>query len=406
MHDYAHKDSDQRQKDQLYALLQVTRAINNNASARDLFSIYEFILNKQLGFSRVAYCSFDEIWKWPVHVDADFDIARIKPERDLEDFDDLTILESSRENDMLEAFDVVIPVKHKGKALAYLLLGRLDRKGIKTQHKSDLEFVQTISNIISVAIENKRLFKENVQQEMLKRELEMAKEVQSMFIPSSLPQDEHFDFAAVYKPVRQIGGDYYDFIRLSDREVLFCMADVSGKGVAAALLMANFQAYLRARVSVNTDLQSLVSELNDHVVQAAKGEKFITLFIARYTIYNQMLEYVNAGHNPPVLCSGNEIMVLTSGTTGLGMLEKLHRLESGLIRIDQGSMLVCYTDGLVEQENEGGDDFGIEQLQELVLEHKHLTAAAFNEMLIKTFTSHKGNQPSLDDVSLLTCRFY
>jgi sigma-B regulation protein RsbU (phosphoserine phosphatase) len=119
-----------------------------------------------------------------------------------------------------------------------------------------------------------------------------------------------------------------------------------------------------------------------------------------------MLEYVNAGHNPPVLCSGNEIMVLTSGTTGLGMLEKLHRLESGLIRIAHGSLLVCYTDGLVEQENEGGVDFGIEQLQELVLEHRNLAAAAFNEMLIKTFTSHKGEQPSLDDVSLLTCRFY
>ncbi len=404
--EYPHKDSEQRQKDQLYALLQVTRAINNNASARDLFSIYEFILNKQLGFSRIAYCSFDEIWKWPVHVDADFDILRIKPERDLDGFDDLTVLEPSRDADMLEAFDVVIPVKHKGKALSYLLLGRLDQKGIKTLHKADLEFVQTISNIISVAIENKRLFKENVQQEMMKREMEMAKEVQSMFIPSSLPHDEHFDFAAVYKPVRQIGGDYYDFIRLSEREILFCMADVSGKGVAAALLMANFQAFLRARVSVNTDLQSLVSDLNDHVVQASKGEKFITLFIARYTIESQMLEYVNAGHNPPVLCSGNEIMVLNLGTTGLGMLEQLHRLESGLIRIKHGSLLVCYTDGLVEQENEGGVDFGMEQLQELVLEHKQMPAASFNEMLIRHFTSHKGDQPSLDDVSLLTCRFY
>lgn len=406
MLEYSHIDSEQRQKDQLYALLQVTRAINNNAAARDLFSIYEFILNKQLGFRRIAYCSYDEIWKWPVQVDAEFDISRIKPERDLERFDDLTILETMRETDMLEAFDVVIPVKHKGKALAYLLLGQLDRKGIKTQHKADLEFVQIISNIIAVAIENKRLFKENVQQEMLKRELEMAKEVQSMFIPSSLPQDDHFDFAAVYKPVRQIGGDYYDFIRLSEREVLFCMADVSGKGVAAALLMANFQAYLRARVSVNADLQSLVIELNDHVVQAAKGEKFITLFIARYTQDNQMLEYVNAGHNPPILCSGNEILVLTSGTTGLGMLEKLHRLESGLIRINHGSLLVCYTDGLVEQENEGGDDFGIEQLQKLVLKNKDLSAAAFNEGLIRDFTSHKGDQPSLDDVSLLTCRFF
>jgi sigma-B regulation protein RsbU (phosphoserine phosphatase) len=184
------------------------------------------------------------------------------------------------------------------------------------------------------------------------------------------------------------------------------MADVSGKGVAAALIMANFQAFLRARVNINSDLQSLVTELNQHVVDCAKGERFITLFIARYQIDTRLLEYVNAGHNPPVLNTGDETLVLDLGTTGLGMLEKLHRLESGLVTMPPESLLICYTDGLVEQENEGGIDFGLEQLQSWIREHFELRPQNFNEQLIHHLISFKGNQPYLDDISLLTCRFH
>lgn len=400
------KLTDQRYRDQLYALLQVTRAINNNTPARELFSIYEFILNSQLGFTKIACCSFDEIWRWPVCLNADFDASRINPETDLTQFHELTLIEESHSNPHIAAFDLVIPVEHKGKALSYLLLGDLERHTIREVRKSDLEFVQTISNVIAVAIENKRLFKDNVQQEMYRRELEMAREVQSMFIPSSLPLDEHFDFAAFYRPIRQIGGDYYDFIRLSEEEVIFCMADVSGKGIAAALLMANFQAYLRARVATTSDLRTIVTDLNDRVVQSAKGEKFVTLFIARYNIPTRTLDYINAGHNPPVLLSNNEISVLNAGTTGLGMLEKLFRLESGTLTIHPGAMLLCYTDGLVEQEDEGGKDFGIEQLETLLKQNQGMSSGAFNEMLIRYLLSYKGEQPYLDDIALLTGRFF
>jgi sigma-B regulation protein RsbU (phosphoserine phosphatase) len=241
---------------------------------------------------------------------------------------------------------------------------------------------------------------------MYKRELEMAREVQSMFIPSSLPLDEHFDFAAFYRPIRQIGGDYYDFIRLNEEEVIFCMADVSGKGIAAALLMANFQAYLHARVSSTSDLRTIVTDLNDRVVQSAKGEKFVTFFIAKYNTSTRILSYINAGHNPPVLLSNGETSILNCGTTGLGMLEKLYRLDSGQLQIHPDAMLLCYTDGLVEQENEGGQDFGIEQLETLLKEHQNLSPSGFNEMLINLFTTYKGDQPYLDDIALLTCRFF
>ena len=398
--------TDQHYRKQLYALLQVTKAINSNFSSSDLFTIYQYILEKQLGFTRFAYCNtFDGIWRWPVCVDSEFEIGKIKPEEDLVGFTEMTFLYKA-ENPRLDYFNIVIPVQHKNKALAYLLIGAQELEEIREARMHDLEFVQTISNVITVAIENKRLFKDNVEQEMLKRELEMAREVQSMLIPSSLPLDEHYDFSAFYQPKRQIGGDYYDFIRINNDEVIFCVADVSGKGIAAALLMANFQAYLRANVKQTDDLEKIIRVLNDHVARSAKGEKFITLFIARYNHSTRKLKYINAGHNPPLLCSTRGIEELSCGTTGLGMLEKLYRLESGELDILPGSVLVCYTDGLVEQENEGGVDFGMEQLENFIKDNMSLTSTQFNQKLVNHLGSFKGNVAFVDDIALLTGRFF
>ena len=396
---------DQHYKKQLYSLLQVTRAINNNFPASDLFSIFEFILKQQLGYTKFAYCSFDEIWRWQVSYGATNETRVIKPEVDLLQFEELTFIdENSPEN--LRNFNVVIPVYHKKNALAFLLIGDLDEVSLEIARTLDLEFVETISNVISVAIENKRLFKDNVQQEMYKREMEMAKEVQNMLIPSSLPNDEFFDFAAFYQPQRHIGGDYYDFISVNEDEVIFCVADVSGKGVAAALLMANFQAYLHALVGITTDLKKIIQDLNNRVVESAKGEKFITMFIARYNKISRKLNYVNAGHNPPILTSQNDSILLKEGTTGLGMLEKLFRLEEGEVEVAINSRLLCYTDGLVEQENEGGVDFGIEQLELIMHQNKACNSEDFNRILLDYLITYKGDQPYIDDIALLTCRFF
>jgi sigma-B regulation protein RsbU (phosphoserine phosphatase) len=132
----------------------------------------------------------------------------------------------------------------------------------------------------------------------------------------------------------------------------------------------------------------------------------VTFFIAKYNTQTRILSYINAGHNPPVLISNGETSILSAGTTGLGMLEKLYRLESEELKIHPSALLLCYTDGLVEQEDEGGNDFGIEQLESLLKEHQHLSAGAFNDMLIGLLTTYKGDQPYLDDIALLTCRFF
>jgi len=396
---------DQHYKKQLYSLLQVTRAINSNFPASDLFSIFEYILKQQLGYTKFAYCSFDEIWRWSVSYGAAHETRVIKPEVDLLQFDELTFIDELSSFN-IQNFNVVIPVYHKKQALAFLLIGDLDETSLEIARAHDLEFVETISNVISVAIENKRLFKDNVQQEMYKREMEMAMEVQNMLIPSSLPNDEYIDFAAFYQPQRHIGGDYYDFIHVNENEFIFCVADVSGKGVAAALLMANFQAYLHALVGITTDLKKIIHDLNNRVAESAKGEKFITMFIARYNKLSRKLNYVNAGHNPPILTSQNDSILLKEGTTGLGMLEKLYRLEEGEVEVTKDSRLTCYTDGLVEQENEGGKDFGIEQVELIMHQNRTCSSQDFNKILLDSLVTYKGNEPYIDDIALLTCRFF
>lgn len=389
----------------LDSLLEITQAINNNFSAADLFKLFEYVLHQQLGIQKFAYCTNDRPWKWTVvHAPAS-EVELIRPETELEQYTQLTLIDSNSPRS-LQGFQIIIPVFHKKEALAYLLLGNLEEDILEDIQEHDLEFIQTISNIIAVAIENKRLFRENVQQELLRKELDLAREMQSMLFPATLPNDDTLELSAFYQPHRQVGGDYYDFIRLSPEEVMFCVADVSGKGVSAALLMSNFQANLRALAGRMYDLSALVAALNEKVMQSAKGEKFITFFVARYNTATRGLQYVNAGHNPPLLRTSRGVEVLRRGCPGLGILDELKNIETGRLIIEENSFLVCYTDGLVEQENDKGKDFGLEKLIEILEKNTGMSAAAFNEMLVAQLSEYKQTQPFIDDIALLTCRFF
>lgn len=394
-----------RSKLKLDSLLEITQAINSNFSASDLFKIFEFVLADQLGLEKFAYCANESPWRWTVTHHSAEEVSKIKPEFDLEGIRDLCYTENALIAP-LRAFQIIIPVFHKTKALAYILIGGIEPERLDDVKEHDLEFIQTISNIIAVAIENKRLYKENLQQELLQRELDLAREMQAMLFPDHLPNNEHFEFSAYYQPHRKVGGDYYDYIRLNAQEVLFCVADVSGKGVSAALLMSNFQANLRALASADKSLELLTRELNTKVMQSAKGEKFITFFVARYHQQKRELLYINAGHNPPLLRCTDGIEVLRKGCPGLGILDELVDIEVGRVSISPGAFLLCYTDGLVEQENEGGKDFGLELLTNILAENHALSTKAFNALLVEHLSTYKGERPYIDDVALLACRFF
>ena len=268
-----------------------------------------------------------------------------------------------------------------------------------------MNFIQTLTNLIAVALENKRLGKLALQQERDKRELELAAEMQTMLIPRDLPNDNAVQASAWYLPHRQVGGDYYDLVRINDHELMLCVADVSGKGMAAALLMSNFQATLRAMLMLGYEqLDTLMRELNKLVMDRARGERFITLFIGVVDTRTGLLRYVNAGHNAPLLWRRDLMTELKDGSIALGMLPDLPFVKTGEAQVD-GGMLMSYTDGLIEQEDVYGAAFETAPLERALRQFSGAGPQAVNEALIGNFEAHRSGLPYLDDIALLTCRF-
>ena len=190
--------------------------------------------------------------------------------------------------------------------------------------------------------------------------MELAAEMQKLLFPAKLPSNNRMEVAAHYESLHLIGGDYYDLIKLNNEEYVLCIADVSGKGVPAALLMSNFQANLRANIKYNhagLSIENLIRELNKNVNDSANGEKFITFFLAYYNCTNRVLKYINAGHNHPILTDGKTAKQLNKGCIGLGMFEELPSVEVEEIVLKPNDTLVCFTDGLVELENEECEQF-------------------------------------------------
>jgi sigma-B regulation protein RsbU (phosphoserine phosphatase) len=393
----------------LNSLLEITNGINTNESVDQLIAVFEFILKEQLGLAKFALVVKQEQWDYLLKVGVKGRIKGIDIERDLLRFKDITVIESSH-IEGLDGFEVVIPVYHKLQPLAFLLLKNSEREDeINYLNSSlpNLSFIQTLTNIIVVAIENKRMAKLGIKQERIKKELEVASEMQKLLFPDDLPSDRRLDLAATYKARHEVGGDYYDFIRLNDNEFLVCIADVSGKGIGAAMLMANFQATLRTLLNYQEfELEYLLHELNTKVMNSAKGEKFITFFIGKYNSATRKMKYINAGHNHPILTDGKKARFLDKGAIGLGMLDELPFIESDEVTIDPNSTLILYTDGVVELLNKNGDYFETDRLIKLVHRFYPLKMEDLNNLIFSKLDEFRGSQELVDDTAIFSCRIF
>lgn len=388
---------------QLHWLLQITKAINYNLPAEQLFAIYENVMRDQLKVARLVLFIHESKWIQALS----FGVDKNYRLDDLESrFGELNQLQFNnlRMPDWVEGFESIIPVFHNSQALAYAFIGDLRHDEIGSM-KEVLPFIHTITNIIVVAIENKRLSKEAIRQAQLQKELELAARMQSMLFPAHIPENNKLDLSATYLPHQHVGGDYYDYIHLNSEEMLICLADVSGKGISAALLMSNFQANLHANAHHFTSLSALAGDLNTLVNKSAKGEKFITVFIAVLNTSTGTLRYINAGHNPPFVYNEGEFTLLEKGTTGLGMFENLPFLEEGVIQLPPSAILFCYTDGVVEQENEKGEVFGLESVMEQVQQNADTSSMReLHARVLKAYHEFRKKTDPVDDVSLLSCR--
>ena len=387
----------------LNALLDVTQGINARATEAELLEQYRVTLAENLGIHRLVLYANDDGWKCLLTNGVAGEIPAVL-EASFFDEGGQVRLHSSQGN---EDFDVVIPVLHNGEPLAYLLAGDTEEGPGVSPVVKHLRFIELLTNVLIVALQNKRLELERVRQEATRRELELAADLQSMLVPADWPRDRDVDVAAFYKPHLEVGGDYYDVFSVDEDRLVFCMADVSGKGIAAAFLMSNFQANLRAIFQYEpSDLVKVVTQLNKRVMDNAKGEKYITLFAAVYNRRDQSLQYMNCGHNPPVLMSADgTTQQLELGCCGLGMFREIPSIEAGTVNILPGATLLCYTDGLVEQENSDDVPFGMQRMEEVVRERRGMPVDAVQEALIEAVRTFKGSEPSFDDTALMVVRF-
>ncbi len=385
---------------ELDAILEITQAINVNVREEDLYRIFLFTCLANLSLSKFALAVTEN------------GVASIKISQNLKpSIDELAFVLDEVSKSAEPKYSiclgnqcVVLPVRHKENILGFLLIEDIDENKFDD---SDLNFIKTLANILMVAIENKRLFRSKISQEKLNNELKIAKEVQQNLVPHDFPKSEDFEVYASYVPHDSVGGDYYDFIRLESGEYLFCVADVSGKGVPAALIMSNFQATLHTMVRQTSDLEAIVNELNYQVYQNAKGSHFITFFVGIINIDNCDFTYINAGHNPPLLLNGNgDTNFLTEGTMVLGVFEELPFLNKGVGKFKKGDLLFLYTDGVTEVFNKEQEEFGEEALEQFLQnQSKSSSLVNVSNGLVDTLNKFRGEEPFSDDLTTLMVRW-
>jgi len=389
----------------LTALLEMTKAINNNVTTAQLLDIYQEILENRLKVGKLVLFNYDREWKCILKYGVDEHFNHLVFEKELLDISEIETISYSKGN-LSRRFEIVIPVYHKKTPLAFVLLGDIDEKKLEMSSAiKHLPFIQTLTNVMIVAMENKRLSKQSIQRAAIQKELELAKGMQNLLFPSSLPNTPELEMDVMYFPHQQVGGDYYDVIWTTDEECIFCLADVSGKGVAAALLMSNLQAALRVLLKYTRDLTEVVIDINQLIYDNAKTEKFISLFIAKYNIKTRKLTYINAGHNAPILYNNAELKLLDRGCTLLGITSPLQSVEKESILISKNSLLFGYTDGLTDIMNDTEDNVSVPDIENIVLKNKLASCSMINKAVMYYAEEFKGEMPFVDDIALMTCKF-
>ena len=386
---------------ELNALLEITQAVNSNLPEEDLYKIFEFILRANLFISKMALYVLDDQWECKVQFGTSKDFNAVAIGEGCLQISEITkVKHVDLDVPCFSEFDIIIPVKHKDRLLSFVFIKA------KNEEEVDTTFIQALSNVMLVAIENKRLARKQLEQQAIQRDIEIARNVQSYLFPKSLPKTEKLEVEAFYQPCRTVGGDYYDFIPLEEEnQFVVCIADVSGKGVPAAILMSNFQASLRTVSRTAQNPKQVIEELNYQLVQSANGENFITFFLAVYDYGTKELRYINCGHNPPLLMNGEaKVQRLEEGTTILGAFETLPFLHMGSIKNLHNFSLFLFTDGLTETFDFEEEEYGSERLESFLEKNYNKPLDELHQGIIKELNDFRQGRSFDDDLTFLSCR--
>jgi phosphoserine phosphatase RsbU/P len=289
-------------------------------------------------------------------------------------------------------------------ATQYVQSGDLTHR-VRIERRDQLGVLAESFNLMTGSISG--LIEEQKKRQRLENEILIAREVQSQLFPHSMPKVPGVDIEAICKAARSVSGDYYDFIQLSPTHVAIALADISGKGISAALLMASLQAALRSQLltegSETTSTAELVSRLNRHLVRNTGDDRFATFFIAVYDSAARTLRYTNAGHLPSFLISRDGALHLSEGGMVLGVVEDCC-YDEGMVHVPENSILVAYSDGLVEPENVYGEEFGIKRLQQAAVYVQASPPKVVAESLMTAAEEWAGTPEQADDMTVIVAR--
>jgi sigma-B regulation protein RsbU (phosphoserine phosphatase) len=256
------------------------------------------------------------------------------------------------------------------------------------------------------------LIAEQRQRQKLENELSIAREVQLQLFPHGLPNFPGVELEAICRAARVVSGDYYDFIRISPTRLGIALADISGKGISAALLMANVQAALRSGVlrsrsgateQKNINTAEILSNLNRHLFRNTSDERYATCFFGVYDTETRLLTYTNAGHLPPLYISGSRVEQLEKGGMVVGLFNDVP-FEQETLEIEPGGLLIAYSDGLIEPENKYGEEFGAERLIEVAMRNRAASPHDIGEALMQAAQEWSGSPEQADDMTVIVAR--
>ncbi len=298
--------------------------------------------------------------------------------------------------------ELIVPMQLQNKTRGLILLGT--RAGSREYSLSDEEYIYSVGNLAIISLENNRLFLEALEKQKMEEDLLIARDIQRNLLPQSLPEYDKYDIAALNVSSKQVGGDYYDVIPIDDQKFYIAIADVAGKGVPASIMMANIQAFLQVICRQNMKIEEATAMINDLVTANSSEGRFITFFWGYINTKTNTLTYVNAGHNPPYLLRGKEIIKLTEGGMIFGVMKTFIPYIFDEVELKKDDVLILYTDGVSEALNLEFEEYSEQRLEKKA---KELMDKSADEILngikedVQIFT--QGNLQS-DDITMIVMK--
>lgn len=400
-----------RKNQLLSSIFEMNRDFATFLSRDQILRILSYRLMGQLMVSKFAVCLKDENGEYLQVVNRfDSDFSR-------EALDEIFVLDSST---MLKDINfshkvyleinktkakVFVPMTIHSEKRGFMIIGKkLNGEDFTPENFS---FIEALANNALAALENERLFGEEIKKKKLENELSLALEIQKNLLPKEVPAlgETGYTIAGESLPSRMVGGDYFDYIPIDENKLLVCIADVSGKGIPAALIMANIQAALRVLTPLTLNLSDLVTRINSLVYANTASDKFVTLFIGYIDLRDNSFTYINAGHNPPLLLRRNDTaQFLDKGGLILGIFDGGVPYEEGKVTIEKGDLLCLYTDGVTESPDAEGNEYGEKRLLDLLLAQRNNDADEILYALIRNVESFSTGDSRYDDLTAIVIK--